>query len=70
MVILKEEITSLQTVKACLQLRITELEEEAKKSREEYEKNLQKQEQDEVIKKILYNFRIFLYQHLDNSHNL
>jgi hypothetical protein len=48
MVILKEEINSLQTVKACLQLRITELEEEAKKAREEYEKNLQKQEQDDV----------------------
>jgi hypothetical protein len=48
MVILREEINSLQTVKACLQLRITELEEEAKKTREENERNVQKQEQDDV----------------------
>ena len=35
MIILKEEINSLQYVKGCLQLRISELEEESKKTREE-----------------------------------
>ena len=35
MVIMREEIESLQTVKACQQLRIVELEEEAKRHRDE-----------------------------------
>ena len=48
MVILREEIKSLQTVKACLQLRISELEEEAKKSKEDFAQKLKKQEEDDV----------------------
>lgn len=48
MVILREEIDSLQTVKACLQLRITELEEEAKKTREELMQKSKKQEDEDV----------------------
>ena len=48
MVILREEIKSLQTVKACLQLRITELEEDLKKTREELNDRIKKQEEDDV----------------------
>jgi c-Jun-amino-terminal kinase-interacting protein 4 len=48
MVILREEIKSLQTVKACLQLRITELEEDLKKTREELNERINKQEEDDV----------------------
>jgi uncharacterized protein YlxW (UPF0749 family) len=48
MLILREEIKSLQTVKAALQLRISELEEEAKKSREELANKTRKQEEEEV----------------------
>ena len=48
MVILREEIKSLQTVKACLQLRITELEEESKRAREELAQRSQKQEEEDV----------------------
>lgn len=48
MVILREEIKSLQTVKACLQLRISELEEEAKKTKEDFAQKIKKQEEDDV----------------------
>lgn len=48
MVILREEIKSLQTVKACLQLRISELEEEAKKTKEDLAQKTKKQEEDDV----------------------
>lgn len=48
MVILREEIKSLQTVKACLQLRITELEEDLKKTREELDERITRQEEDDV----------------------
>lgn len=48
MVILREEIKSLQTVKACLQLRITELEEEARKAKEELIQKNKKLEEEDV----------------------
>ena len=48
MVILREEIRSLQTVKACLQLRITELEEEARKAKEELSIKTKKAEEEDV----------------------
>ena len=48
MLILREEIKSLQTVKAALQLRITELEEEAKKAKEELMLKNKKIEEEEV----------------------
>ena len=48
MVILREEIRSLQTVKACLQLRITELEEEARKAKEELSIKSRKMEEEDV----------------------
>lgn len=48
MVILREEIRSLQTVKACLQLRITELEEEARKAKEELALKTKKAEEEDV----------------------
>lgn len=48
MLILREEIKSLQTVKAALQLRITELEEESKKSKEELAQKTKKLEEDDV----------------------
>lgn len=48
MVILREEIRSLQTVKACLQLRITELEEEARKAKEELSVKSRKMEEEDV----------------------
>lgn len=47
MVILREEIKSLQTVKAALQLKISELEEEAKKNREELAERAKKQEEED-----------------------
>jgi chromosome segregation ATPase len=50
MLILREEIKSLQTVKACLQLRITELEEEARKAKEELSlKTKKSEEEDETL---------------------
>jgi c-Jun-amino-terminal kinase-interacting protein 4 len=52
MLSLKDEIKSLQTVKACLQLRISELEEEAKKTREDQLVKAKKQEEEEVRRKI------------------
>ena len=48
MVMLREEIESLQTMKACLQLRITELEEEAKKAKEELLQKSKKQDDEDV----------------------
>ncbi len=48
MVMLREEIESLQTMKACLQLRITELEEEAKKAKEELLLKSKKQDDEDV----------------------
>ena len=48
MLILKDEIKQLQTVKAYLQLRITELEEELKKAREELAQKAKKQEEEDV----------------------
>ena len=48
MVMLREEIESLQTMKACLQLRITELEEEAKKAREELIQKSKKHDDEDV----------------------
>ena len=45
---LREEIESLQTMKACLQLRITELEEEAKKAKEELLQKSKKQDDEDV----------------------
>jgi hypothetical protein len=54
MVILREEIKSLQTVKACLQLRITELEEESKRAREELAQRSQKQDEEDVSSFFLY----------------
>ena len=48
MVMLREEIESLQTMKACLQLRITELEEEAKKAREELIQKSKKTDDEDV----------------------
>ena len=48
MVILREEIKSLQTVKASLQLRINELEDDLKKARDELNNRLKKQEEDDV----------------------
>lgn len=47
MVILREEIKSLQTVKASLQKRINELEDEAKKHREEMAERAKKAEEEE-----------------------
>lgn len=63
MLILREEIKSLQTVKACLQLRISELEEEAKKTRDELSQRIRKQEEDEVIflSKKKKSFFFYLY---------
>lgn len=60
MVILREEIKSLQTVKACLQLRITELEEEAKKAKDELAQRAKKQEEEDVSS-IIYNQNILNY---------
>ena len=51
MVILREEIKSLQTVKASLQHRINELEDEAKKHREEMAERAKKQEEEEVSRR-------------------
>ena len=48
MVILREEIKSLQTVKGCLQLRISELEEEAKKTKDDIAEKTKKQEEEDV----------------------
>ncbi len=48
MLILREEIKSLQTVKASLQLRVVELEEESKKSKEELQLKNKKLEEDDV----------------------
>ena len=48
MVILREEIKSLQTVKASLQLRINELEDDLKKARDELNNRLKKQEEEDV----------------------
>ncbi len=56
MVILREEIKSLQTVKACLQLRISELEEEAKKTKEDLAQKTKKQEEDDVSLIFFLNF--------------
>lgn len=56
MVILREEIRSLQTVKACLQLRITELEEEARKAKEELTAKTRKAEEEDVSKFLLSAF--------------
>ena len=58
MVILREEIKSLQTVKACLQLRISELEEEAKKNKEDLAQKTKKQEEDDVSQ--LFHIFVFL----------
>ena len=52
MVILREEIKSLQTVKASLQKRINELEDEAKKHREEMAERAKKAEEEEVSLRI------------------
>ncbi len=51
MVILREEIQSLQTVKACFQLRITELEEEVKKAKEELNQKNKNDEEDVSTRK-------------------
>lgn len=48
MLILREEIKSLQTVKAALQLRINELEEEQRKNKEELEAKNKKLEEEDV----------------------
>ena len=48
MVILREEIKSLQTVKASLQKRINELEDDARKHREEMAERAKKAEEEEV----------------------
>ncbi len=48
MLILREEIRSLQTVKAALQLRISELEEESKKTKEELATKTKKIEEEDV----------------------
>ncbi len=48
MVLLREELKSLQTIKACLQLRISELEEEAKKYKEDLAEKTKKQEEEDV----------------------
>ena len=60
MVILREEIKSLQTVKACLQLRISELEEEAKKTKEDLAQKTKKQEEDDVS----FVSKIYIHAHL------
>jgi prefoldin subunit 5 len=61
MVILREEIKSLQTVKACLQLRISELEEEAKKTKEDIAQKSKKQEEDDVSINDYYYYYCFFY---------
>lgn len=48
MLILREEIKSLQTVKAALQLRINELEEEQRKNKEELAAKNKKLEEEDV----------------------
>ena len=48
MLILREEIKSLQTVKAALQLRINELEEEQRKNKDELEAKTKKLEEEDV----------------------
>ena len=48
MLILREEIKSLQTVKAALHLRITELEEESKKAKEELATKTSRIEEEDV----------------------
>jgi hypothetical protein len=53
MLILREEIKSLQTVKACLQLRISELEEESKKTKEDLAEKTKRQEEEDVSKCLL-----------------
>ena len=64
MLILREEIKSLQTVKASLQLRVVELEEESKKAKEELQLKNKKLEEEDVsgIDLILNKFGIrFVY---------
>ena len=61
MVILREEIKSLQTVKACLQLRINELEDDLKKARDELSNRLKKQEEEDVSRAVLKSFIIISY---------
>lgn len=48
MLILREEIKSLQTVKAALQLRINELEEDQRKNKEELAAKNKKLEEEDV----------------------
>jgi predicted nucleic acid-binding Zn-ribbon protein len=54
MLILREEIRSLQTVKAALQQRITELEDESRKTKEELASKTKKIEEEDVT--ISYSF--------------
>ena len=56
MVILREEIKSLQTVKGCLQLRISELEEEAKKTKDDIAEKTKKQEEEDVSELFFFRF--------------
>ena len=73
MVILREEIKSLQTVKAALQLKISELEEEAKKNREELAERAKKQEEEDVRSTFLLSILKFVFtsylQHTITSTN-
>lgn len=48
MVIMREEIKSLQTVKASLQLRIGELDEEARRAKNELAQRIRRQEEEDV----------------------
>lgn len=71
MVLLREELKNLQTIKACLQLRISELEEEAKKSKEELAEKSKKQEEEDVSRppfiKLSFGF-VVIYRYLQISH--
>jgi hypothetical protein len=75
MIILREEIKSLQTVKGCLQLRISELEEESKKTRDELAQRSSKSEEEEVYlfylllvsNNILKFLRILYHFHNEND---
>lgn len=52
--ILREEIKSLNAVKSRLKLRITELEDEVKKVKEEFEKNAKANKSDDEVRFLLY----------------
>lgn len=53
--ILREEIKSLNAVKSRLKLRITELEDEVKKVKEEFEKNAKANKSDDEVRFLFYS---------------